>query len=119
MPKSLERLDYAALTPSASIAALTHGWRAKCLQRLIRIGLPVPQTVALPFATVRAIADGQMVDTAAILALFGTDALVSVRASSENPDWGGPGTLLNIGMTWARHAAFAASHGAEIANTLY
>ena len=119
MPKSLERLDYAALTPSASIAALTHGWRAKCLQRLIRIGLPVPQTVALPFATVRAIADGQMVDTAAILALFGADALVSVRASSENPDWGGPGTLLNIGMTWARHAAFSASHGAEIANRLY
>jgi pyruvate,orthophosphate dikinase len=36
----------------------THGGRAKCLQRLVRLDLPVPRTVALPFETVHGIAGG-------------------------------------------------------------
>ena len=37
-----------------SLAQSRHGWRAKCLQRLIRMELPVPRTVALPFEEVPA-----------------------------------------------------------------
>ncbi|MEY3306890.1 MAG: hypothetical protein RLZZ413_928, partial [Pseudomonadota bacterium] len=112
-------LDFTQVTPSARIATLTHGWRAKCLQRLVRLDMPVPETVALPSGTVRAIAQGASVDSDGILALFGPSPLVSVRPSPENPDWGGPATVLNIGLNAARHKALVATHGVEAADTLY
>ena len=111
--------DFAVITPTARIAAETHGWRAKCLQRLVRLDLPVPRTVALPVATVRAIAGGQGVDTRGILAHFGDAPLVSVRPSPENSDWGGPSTVLNIGLNAARHARLAETHGQAAADALY
>jgi len=40
--------DYTAVSPTAEIRTQAHGWRAKCLQRLTRLDLPVPPTVALP-----------------------------------------------------------------------
>jgi pyruvate,orthophosphate dikinase len=104
---------------TAPLDARTHGGRAKCLQRLIRMGLPVPKTVALPFATVRAIAAGMQVDTCAILKHFGPGPLISVRPSSEDPDWGGPGAFLNIGMNDARRAEYANLLGHEAADALY
>ncbi|QUS34896.1 putative PEP-binding protein [Falsirhodobacter algicola] len=111
--------DHVRITPTQSISALAHGWRAKCLQRLIRLDVPVPPTVALPITTVRAIAQGQAVDCAPILAQFGASALLSVRPSPQNPDWGGPSTVLNIGMNAARHAELIVTHGAETADRLY
>lgn len=112
-------LDYCEVTPSAAITPAAHGWRAKCLQRLVRLDLPVPMTVALPTQTVRAIAAGHTLDTRAILAHFGDAPLISVRPSPENPDWGGPGTVLNVGMNADRHATLVARHGQEAADALY
>ncbi len=111
--------DFTLITPSASIRAEAHGWRAKCLQRLIRLELPVPRVVALPAATVRAIAGGMAVDAQAVLAHFGPDPLVSVRPSPANPDWGGPGTVLNIGLNAARHRALRETNGAAAADQIY
>ena len=111
--------DHAEVTPSAAIATNTHGWRAKCLQRLIRLDLPVPRTVALSFASVRSIAAGHAPAPKAILAPFGPTPLVSIRPSPQNPDWGGPGTILNIGLNAERHAALAATHGLDAADALY
>lgn len=111
--------DIAEITPTAPILTPAHGWRAKCLQRMIRINMPVPKSIALPAATVRAIAAGQMVDTAGVLAAFGAGALVSVRPSPVNPEWGGPATVLNIGMNAARHAALIETHGQAAADALY
>lgn len=111
--------DFDRITPTAAISLKTHGFRAKCLQRLVRLDLPVPVTVALPATTVRAIAAGHPVDCPAILADFGPTPLVSVRPSPENPDWGGPATVLNIGMNAARHAALARIHGEEAADAIY
>jgi len=110
---------HAEITASAEIATATHGWRAKCLQRLVRLELPVPTTVALSATLVRAIAGGQTAPSDAILRAFGAAPLVSVRPSPENPDWGGPGTILNIGLNAERHAALAATHGHEAADALY
>jgi pyruvate,orthophosphate dikinase len=117
--KHTDFAEFTQITPSASVDVARHGWRAKCLQRLIRLDLPVPQTVALPCDTVRAIAAGQMIDTEKLMALFGAAPLVSVRPSPENPEWGGPGTMLNIGMNLARHAALTETHGAEVADAMY
>ncbi len=111
--------EFTQVTPTAEIRTSAHGWRAKCLQRLIRLDLPVPPTVALPAMTVRNIAAGHAMDTRAILRFFGDAPLVSVRPSPENPDWGGPGTVLNVGMNAARHAALTTSHGSEAADTIY
>jgi len=111
--------DFTEVTPAAAVAASTHGGRAKCLQRLIRFGLPVPRTVALSFDGVRKIAAGHGAEPGDILALFGNAPLVSVRPSSEVADWGGPGAVLNIGMNDARHAALARSRGAQAADALY
>jgi len=118
-PRPEALAEYAEITPSAQIRTGDHGWRAKCLQRLIRLDLPVPRTVALPAATVRAIATGHAVNARAILTHFGDQPLISVRPSPENPDWGGPGTLLNIGMNAARHATLKHSHGQLAADALY
>lgn len=111
--------DFAEITPSARIAAETHGWRAKCLQRLIRLDMPVPRSVALPASLVRRIAAGQAMDCRAILGLFGESPLISVRPSPANPDWGGPSTVLNIGMNSARHGELVQRHGQKAADALY
>ena len=112
-------LEFTEITPSARIGTASHGWRAKCLQRLVRLDLPVPRSVALPASAVRAIAGGAQVDCDAVLALFGPAPLISVRPSPENPDWGGPATVINIGLNAARHERLAATHGRDAADALY
>ncbi|MEF3046168.1 putative PEP-binding protein [Pseudotabrizicola sp. L79] len=118
MQKLMPIEDFTEVTQTAKIDRQAHGWRAKCLQRLIRLDLPVPKTVAIPAATVRAIAAGHPIDCKAILSYFGDDALVSVRPSPANPDWGGPATILNVGHNKARHDALVKRHGAQAANAI-
>ena len=110
---------FTPITPKAKISAAEHGGRAKCLQRLIRLDMPVPPTVALSFQTVKAIATGRGLDTEAVLKLLGENALLSVRPSSLDPDWGGPGAVLNIGMNKARHADLSQRFGVQTADRLY
>ncbi len=119
MQKLNDFTAYTEITPTAGIETPRHGWRAKCLQRLIRLEMPVPKTVALPCDTVRSIAAGQTPDTERLAAYFGVAPLVSVRPSPANPQWGGPGTVLNVGMNSAKHAELTALHGAALADALY
>ncbi len=119
MQKLVELSGFTRIRRVAPIANDTHGGRAKCLQRLIRLDLPVPRTVALSFDAVQNIAAGDLPDMVALLKAFGDRPLVSVRPSSQDPDWGGPGAMLNIGMNNARHAELVESHGEEAANALY
>ncbi len=116
-----DQLDtsYTIITPDAPIAVASHGGRAKCLQRLIRLDMPVPCTAAVSFDGVHGIAQGRLPDTKAMLASFGEMPVVSVRPSSEDPDWGGPGAILNIGMNGVRHKAMTQELGADAANRLY
>jgi len=107
------------ITAKASVDAETHGGRAKCLQRLVRLELPVPCAVALSFSAVRRIAEGEMPDTTAIVDAFPADALLCVRPSSEDPDWGGPGAVLNIGMNDAAYARLSNTLGHDAAAAIY
>jgi pyruvate,orthophosphate dikinase len=107
------------VTPDAPMSAEVFGGRAKCLQRLIRLGMPVPLTVALSFDTVRGIAQGRMPELGQIMAPFGFAPLLSVRPSSLDPDWGGPGAILNIGMSHERHEALSVTAGERAATSLY
>lgn len=112
-------MGFTEITQTAPIGAETHGGRAKCLQRLIRLDMPVPKTLALSFDAVHDVAAGEPANTELMMQAFGETALVSVRPSSEDPDWGGPGAILNIGMNAKRHKALSASLGEAAANALY
>ena len=107
------------ITATAPIANNTHGGRAKCLQRLVRLDLPVPRTVALSFDAVHRIAGGDIPDLDPILSCFDAGTLLCVRPSSEDPDWGGPGAVLNIGMNDARYIELCEVMGADAAAALY
>lgn len=107
------------ITSDAPVTTATHGGRAKCLQRLVRLDLPVPRTVALSFDAVHRLANGQMPDIDAIVAAFDPDTLLCVRPSSEDPDWGGPGAILNIGVNDARYVDLCDQMGKQAADALY
>jgi len=107
------------VTATAPIKNQTHGGRAKCLQRLVRLDLPVPCTVALSFDAVQKIAKGEMPDVAAVVAAMPAGALMCVRPSSQDPDWGGPGAVLNIGINNTRFEELVESIGEEAAALLY
>ncbi|RCW80792.1 putative PEP-binding protein [Paracoccus lutimaris] len=108
------------ITPSAGVRTALHGWRAKCLQRLIRMDLPVPTSFAISADAVRAIAMGGTPDRARLAAIIErADGLVSVRPSAQNPAWGGPGTVLNVGINAACHARLAETRGKPAADALY
>jgi pyruvate,orthophosphate dikinase len=101
------------------MVASVHGGRAKCLQRLVRLDMPVPITVALSFDAVRGAAIGDLPDMDALLAPFGDAPLLSVRPSSQDPDWGGPGAILNVGMNDARYADLINFVGEAAATRVY
>lgn len=111
--------DITLITQTAPMSAATHGGRAKCLQRLVRLDMPVPKTVALSFDAVHRIAQGEMPDMEALLAPFGPSPLLCVRPSSEDPDWGGPGAVLNIGMNDALYVELSDRLGANAAAAVY
>lgn len=114
-----ENTEITVITPTAKLATVTHGGRAKCLQRLVRLELPVPKTVALSFEEVHGIAAGEMPDMPALLEPFGESALLCVRPSSEDPDWGGPGAVLNIGINDARFVDLCEQLGRDAATAMY
>ncbi len=117
--KSSSYADITLITPTAPMSPSVHGGRAKCLQRLIRLDLPVPTTVALSFAAVKRIAEGHSPEISDILAPFGVSPLLSVRPSSGDPDWGGPGAILNIGMNDRQFDVLTSEIGEEAAIALY
>ncbi|MEM1065349.1 MAG: putative PEP-binding protein [Pseudomonadota bacterium] len=119
MQKHIDIPEFVEITPTAPISASLHGGRAKCLQRLVRLDMPVPKTIALSFPTVRGLAAGNIPDLDELVALFGPRPLLSVRPSSQDPDWGGPGAILNIGMNDARHAELTQLLGHDAADALY
>ncbi|GAA3870619.1 putative PEP-binding protein [Celeribacter arenosi] len=119
MQQDSDILGFTRVRRVAPIGIATHGGRAKCLQRLIRLDLPVPETVAISFDMVHRLAEGELFDIAALLRVFGERPLLSVRPSSEDPDWGGPGAILNIGMNDQRQSELAAKYGQHTADRLY
>lgn len=111
--------DTTLVTQTATMAGSTHGGRAKCLQRLVRLELPVPRTVALSFNAVSKIANGELPDIDAVLSQFPKNALLCVRPSSEDADWGGPSAVLNIGMNDALYVDMCDQLGTEAATAIY
>jgi len=110
---------YVEITPTAPIIVAQHGGRAKCLQRLRRLDMPLPKTFAFSFEAVHDIAAGRLPDLERLISQIGDAPLLSVRPSSEDPDWGGPGAILNIGMSDQRYEEMIARKGEAVASRLY
>jgi pyruvate, orthophosphate dikinase len=113
-PAQIQRLG-----KDANIPAHIYGARASRLAKLHKLGLPVPLGVAISVDAVQEIAAGRMPDVTDLLANFGDRGIVSVRSSPQNRDWGGPGTLLNIGLNDEIHAQLRHRLGDAAANALY
>lgn len=108
------------ITPSSGIKRTRHGWRAKCLQRLVRMELPVPPSFVLSADTVHAIASGRSMVREDLARLFDGDCgLVVVRPSAVDPEWGGPGTVISVGINDTTHARLAQRIGQENADAIY
>ncbi len=90
------------------------GARGVRLSQLAMLGLPVPVGVILSTETVGAIARGEFPVMPDELA-----GLVSVRGSAQEPEWGGPTAILNIGICDAAMPALIAQVGEIGAYTLY
>jgi len=117
--KMVEPMGFTRIKRVAPIDAMTHGGRAKCLQRLIRLDFPLPPTVSLSFEEVNRIASGHLPDMNKLISSLGEAPLMSVRPSSQDPDWGGPQAMLNVGMNDDRHAELASTLGQDQADQLY
>ena len=111
--------SFELISSTANISGNLHGVRAKCLQRLIRLGLPVPKSVALSIPFVNAIASGERIDLNGIVTNFGLNPIISVRSSPLIGDWGGPSTILNIGMNRAMEQYYATVLGDKAAKELH
>ena len=111
--------SFELISSTANISGNLHGVRAKCLQRLIRLGLPVPKSVALSIPFVNAIASGERIDLNGIVTNFGLNPIISVRSSPLIGDWGGPSTILNIGMNRATEQYYAKVLGEKAAKELH
>ncbi|MDA9099752.1 pyruvate, phosphate dikinase [Planktomarina sp.] len=101
------------------MTSAAYGGRAKCAQRLIRLEMPIPTTVALSFLAVHDIAMGNAIDPGLVLPHFDQSPLLSVRPSSGSPDWGGPGAILNIGMNDKKFNDLCETLGETPASILY
>ncbi|WP_378943564.1 putative PEP-binding protein [Paracoccus sp. R86501] len=107
------------ITPSGRIDRARHGWRAKCLQRLVRMDLPVPRSFAICCNTVRLIAQGRSIRPEVLNDILSGSGLVSVRPSAVMPEWGGPGTVLNVGINDELHAKLTEQIGQANADAVY
>ena len=111
--------NFELISSEANISGNLHGARAKCLQRLIRLGLPIPKSVALSIPFVNAIASGEHIDLNGIVSNFDINPIISVRSSPLSGDWGGPSTILNIGMNRKMEQFYAKVLGQKAAKELH
>ena len=112
-------VNYELITSTSNIQADMYGSRAKCLQRLIRLGLPVPQSVALSVPFVNSIALGKSIDLKKLVTCFPASPIISVRSSPVSAEWGGPSTILNIGMNSEIEKVYSNTLGSFAARELH
>ncbi|NNU80240.1 pyruvate, phosphate dikinase [Halovulum dunhuangense] len=92
-----------------------YGARADRMGRMAALGLPLPPGVVLDFATVASIAEGGPIPC--IPDPIGP--ILALRASAGNRRWGGPQSILNVGLSDATLPALIDKIGARGALEAY
>jgi len=107
------------LGKSTPVDAALFGARASRLAKLRELGLPVPLAFGVSVNAVSAIATGKLPNVRNILGEFAERGIVSVRSSPVERIWGGPQTLLNVGLNTEIHAKLRHRLGHADADRLY
>lgn len=111
--------DVTALGDDADAPAAVYGARGETLAALKAAGIPVPSTWCLSAEAVASLATDIVPDAVKSLNPFSTVDLIAVRASPIDRNWGGPESLLNIGMTEALRQKIAPQLGQTAADAMY
>lgn len=111
--------DCIALVAGADVPASIYGARAASVVNLMRAELPIPPGWAFSTETVAKFQGSEFPETWPVGTAFDNGRLVSLRASAPERSWGGPETLLNIGMNWETHALLVKPMGKDSADALY
>lgn len=111
------------LSVPGPVDRMRFGEKAASLASLSAMGAPVLPALAIDQDAVARIPSGGVGDVIAALAAavprLASGALIAMRASAVSAAWGGPPTLLNIGVTQTRLPAIADRIGARAAQDLY
>ncbi|MEO0342410.1 MAG: putative PEP-binding protein [Pseudomonadota bacterium] len=111
--------DAMVLEPQCDAPAAVYGARAETLCVLKSDGVPVPATWFVSVEAVVHLANDQVSETIDALDPFQTTDLIAVRASPVDRNWGGPESLLNLGMTQKVHAKIIPQLGQVAADAMY
>ena len=101
-----------ALSTPEGLCPQGFGQKAHTINRLCRRGLPVPEGYAISAEAVARIAASGFPDSLDLGRIVEHGKLVAIRPSPVSRSWGGPRTLVNIGMTREVAQTLAPSMGA-------
>ena len=87
-----------ALSAKMALPPEEFGQKAHTINRLHRAELPVPEGFALSVAAVRKFASADNPEDWDLAILLRPRGLTAIRSSPVSRSWGGPETLINIGM---------------------
>ncbi|MEX0969741.1 MAG: putative PEP-binding protein [Paracoccaceae bacterium] len=107
MPQTVASLKPLSIHATGAVDAQVFGARGARLARLAALGLDVPQAVVYPPKLVDSIADGAEITWPEALA----GQVLALRAAPQEAEWGGPESLLPIGVAADTLDHFIATRG--------
>ncbi|MDG1946934.1 MAG: PEP-utilizing enzyme, partial [Amylibacter sp.] len=107
------------LKSDADVPIEKYGARANAIVKLLQAELPIPKAWAFLCESVNKFQNYEFPEIKGLNSSLNNGMLVSLRASSISRDWGGPETLLNIGMNWKIHAILEDALGKVAVDALY
>jgi pyruvate,orthophosphate dikinase len=111
--------DCIKLVSGADVPAEVYGARASAVVKLLKSDLPIPKAWAFSSETVHKFQRSEFPDEWCVSEALDAGRLVSLRPSPIEREWGGPETLLNIGMNWKMHKQLCKPLGKPAADALY
>jgi len=111
MPLSALTTEPLSIHAAGAVDAMVFGARGARLARLAALGLPVPAALVYPPALVDAIATGAAVDWPSAL----KGQALTLRAAPQQAEWGGPESVLPIGVADDTLDGFIAELGEDAA----
>ena len=111
--------DCIKLVRGADVPASIYGARAATVVDMMQSDLPIPQGWAFTCETVAKFQRSEFPKEWPLAEALKMGRLVSLRASPIERDWGGPETLLNMGMNWDTHAKLCKPLGKSATDALY
>ncbi len=111
--------DCVQLVRGADVPVAVYGARAATVVNLMQSDMPIPQGWAFSCDTVAKFHRSEFPKEWPVADALQKGRLFSLRASPIEREWGGPETLLNLGMNWDTHKALCEPLGKSAADALY